>query len=174
MFLSLFSYFTEGSPVDIVLLQDLPSSKGFLPSFCGFKYFATPVARPRVACCLAQKFFHTFPVRPFFPPETDDFMLVDIFMPQACFGPNFPCFMSGNSCARPLPRAPHSLSPASSLLDVTYPYLVAGDFNIHNSATEPSRLLSFQEEKESARGFNRAADLEFTLLNTPGDYTRFL
>jgi len=50
VFLSLFSSLIEGPPVDFVLLQDPPSSKGFLPGYAGFKSFAPPVARPRVAC----------------------------------------------------------------------------------------------------------------------------
>jgi len=50
VFLSLFSSLTEGPPPDMVLLQDPLSSKGFLPSFSGFKSFAPPVGRPRVAC----------------------------------------------------------------------------------------------------------------------------
>jgi len=54
VFLSLFSSFTEGpSHVDIVLLQDPPSSKGFLSCFHGFKSFAPPIARPRMACYIS-------------------------------------------------------------------------------------------------------------------------
>jgi len=82
-------------------------------------------------------------------------------------------FTIGNAYARPLTPFPHSVSPESSLLDLDHPYLVAGDFNIHNAATDPSRLLSSKEEKESAPYFDRASDLGFTLLNTPGVYTRF-
>ena len=68
---SLFSSFPEGSPVDIVLLQDPPSSKGFLPSFIGFKSFAPPVARPRVACYVSQKFLQRFAIVPFFHLERE-------------------------------------------------------------------------------------------------------
>jgi len=67
----------------------------------------------------------------------------------------------------------HSVSPESALLDLDHPYLVAGDCNIHNAATDPSLLLSSKEEKESAPYFDRASDLGFTLLNTPGICTRF-
>jgi len=70
VFLSLFSSFTEGpSPIDIVLLQDPPFSKGFLPSFHGFKSFAPPTARPRVAGSVSLNFLQQFAVLPFFPPE---------------------------------------------------------------------------------------------------------
>ena len=50
VFLSLFFSLVEGAPPYIVPLKEPPSSKGFLPSFSGFKSFAPPVARPRVAC----------------------------------------------------------------------------------------------------------------------------
>ena len=53
------------------------------------------------------------------------------------------------------------------------PYLVAGDFTIHNTAADMSRLLSANEEEESASNLDRAWDLGFTLLNTPGIYTCF-
>jgi len=173
VFLSLFSSLTEGPPANIVLLQDPPSSKGFLPSFSGFKSFAPPIARPRVACYISQKFLQEFAVLPFFPSETDDFMAPDVFTPRGCFGSKFPCFRIGTSYARSLPPAPHSVFPESSLLDIEYSYLVAGDFNIDNSATDPSRLLSSKEAREFAPYFDRATDLGFTFLNTPGIYTRF-
>jgi len=163
----------KAPPLALCFYKTPPSSKGFLPKFSGFRSFAPPVARPRVACYLSQKDWQKFAVLPFFPPETDDFMAVDVFTPQGCFGSNYPRFRIGNSYARPLPPAPHSVSPESSLLDLEYPYLLTGDFNIHNSATNPSRLLSSKEERESAPYFDRAADLGFNLLNTPGVYTRF-
>ena len=49
VFLSLFNSFVGLPPVDIVLLQDPPSRKGFLPSFTGFKSFCSPTPRPAVA-----------------------------------------------------------------------------------------------------------------------------
>jgi len=76
-------------------------------------------------------------------------MVLDMFTPRGCFGTCFPHFRIGNSYARPLPHAPHSVSPESSLLDHEYPDLVAGDFNIHNVATDRSRLLSLKEGRES-------------------------
>jgi len=100
-------------------------------------------------------------------------MAVDVFNPQGCFGTNFPRLSIGNTYAILLPVHPHSVSPESALHDLGYPYLVAGDFNIHNAASDPSRLLSTKEEKESAPYFDRATDLGFSHLNTPGIYTRF-
>jgi len=172
VFLSLFSSLAEGPP-DLVLLQDSPSSKGFLPSFSRFKSFAPPVGRPRVAWYVSQDFLRRFAVLPSFPPETDDCMFLDVATPQGCFGTEFPRFTIGNVYARPLPPFPHSISPEHALLDLDHPSLVAGDFNIHNAATDPTRLLSSKEEKESPPYFDHAADLGFTLLNTPGMNTRF-
>jgi len=174
VFLSLFSSLTEGaSRANIILLQDPPSSKGFLPSFQGFKSFAPPIARPRVAYYVSLSFLQQFAVLPFFPPETDDFMPLDVYTPKACFGQMFyPCTI-GNSYARPIPPAPHSLSPETAFSSFDFPYLVAGECNIHNAASDPSRLLSSKEEKESAPYFSRASDLGYTLPNTPGIYTLF-
>jgi len=173
VFLSLFSSLVEGLPPDIVLLQDPPSSKRFLPSFSYFKSFAPPVARPRVACFVSRNILPNFAVLPFFPPETDDFMALYVFTPRGYFGTNFRCFTIGSIYARPLPSSPHSVSPESSLLNLEPRYLVASDFNIHNAGTDPSRLLSLKEEKESASYFDQASDLGFTPLNVPGVHTRF-
>jgi len=174
VFLSLFSSLTEGpSCVDFVLLQDPPFSKGFLPSFRGFKSFAPPIARPRVACYVSLNLLQQFAVLPVFPPESDAFMALDIHTPKGCFGLKAPLFRIGNSYARPLPPAPHSVSPETALPLFEFPYLIARDFNIHNAASDPSRLLSAKEEREAAPSFDRASDLGYTLLNTPGIYTRF-
>jgi len=174
VWLSLVSSLTEGpSRVDIVLLQDPLYSKGCLPSFPGFKSLAPPIARPRVACYLSLSFLQQFAVLPFFPLESDHLMALDVFTPKGFFGLTFPCFRIGNFYGRTLPPAPHSVSPQTSLPVFDFPYLVAGDFNIHNTASDPTRLLSWKEENESAPYFNRATDLGYTLLNTPGICTRF-
>jgi len=96
VFLSLFCSLMEGHPVDLVLLQDPPSSKGFLPCYAGFKSFAPPVSRPTVASYVSQSLLQKFGVLPFFPPETDDFMAMDVLTPQGCFGSSFPRFRIGN------------------------------------------------------------------------------
>jgi len=171
VFLSLFSSLTEGHLTDLVLLQDPPATKGFLPSFSGFKSFAPPIARPRVACYLSQKVLQEFGVLLFFPPETDKLIALDVFSRRGGFDSKFTHFRIGNSYGRPVAPAANSVSPKSSLLDLEYPYLVAGDFNIYNSATDPCMLMSSKEQGESAPYFDRATDLGFTLLNTPGIYT---
>jgi len=144
--LSLFSSLTEGSPPDMVLLQDPPSSKGFRLSFLGFKAFAPPVARPRVACYISLNFLRTITVLPFFPPETDDFRMLDVFTPQGCYGTNSPRFTIGNAYARPLPPFPHSVSPVSFLLELNHPYSVAGDFNF--TMQQPTPLGSSPQRRK--------------------------
>jgi len=99
-----------------------------------------------VACYVSQDFLRRFPVLPSFPPGTEDFMMLDVSTPQAYFGTKFPHYTIGNAYARPLPPFPPSVSPESALLNLDHPYLVAGDFNIHNRATNLSRLLASKEE----------------------------
>jgi len=105
VFLSLFSSFTEGPPVDIVLLQDPLSSNGFLPKFSGFKSFPPSIARPTVACYVSQRFSQKFAVLQFFLPERDDVLALDVFTPRGCFGSNLPGFRIGK------PTPDHSHSP---------------------------------------------------------------
>ena len=46
--------------------------------------------------------------------------------------------------------------------------------NIHNTLSDPLRDFSPNVIAVSASYFERAADMGFSLLNTPGVYTRFL
>ena len=54
-----------------------------------------------------------------------------------------------------------------------FPYVVAGDFNIHNPASDPLCVILAMEEQTSARYFEQATDLGCTLLNTPGVFSRY-
>jgi len=81
------------------------------------------------------------------------FLLMDVYTANGCFGQKFPRFRIGNSYAKPLPPAPHSVSPKTALPFFDFPYLVADEFNIHNAASDPSMLLSSKEEQESAPYF---------------------
>jgi len=85
----------------------------------------------------------------------------------------FSPFQDRQHVPKAAPPKPPLRLPRDCLCDLEYLYLVAGDFNIQNAATDPSTLLSAKEEKESAPYFGLATDLGFTLLNTPGIYTQF-
>ena len=172
VFLSLFNSFVEFSPVDIVLLQDLPVYHGSLPSFAGFKAFAPPVPKPRVACYVALGFCRKYTLLPAFVPQMDDVMFLDIFTPEGFFDFSATKFRIGNVYSRSLAQPPtHTVTPATALADYDFPYLVAGDFNIHNPASGPLRVISCTEERALAPYFDQATDLEYTLLNTPGVFT---
>jgi len=107
VFLFLFSSLMQGpSSADILLLQDPLSSQGFLPSFHGFKSFAPPIARPRVACYVSSSFLQQFAVLPIFAPESNHFMALDVYSPKRSFRLKFPRFRIGNPYARPLPPSP--------------------------------------------------------------------
>ena len=66
-----------------------------------------------------------------------------------------------------------SVSPVDLFPQHDFPTLVLGDFNIHHSASDPTRLLSDQDQFISSPYFDRASAYLFSLLNTPGIYTRF-
>jgi len=159
--------------IDIVVLQDPPVSKGFLPSFAGFKSFAPCVIKPRVACYVAQRFLSNFTVFPGFVEGYEDFMFLDGFTPRGCFGSSYPRFRIPNPYARALNSTPRSVPPNVIFAELYFPYLVASDLNLHNPASDPTRVISAEEEKTSLLYFERTSSLGFSLLNTPGVYTRF-
>src|SRR5207302_5868251 len=66
-----------------------------------------------------------------------------------------------------------TISPEVAFPSSPLPTLVVGDFNIHNPMADPARDYSLTELSISFPYLSRATDLGFSLLNTPGVYTRF-
>jgi len=66
-----------------------------------------------------------------------------------------------------------SVSPVDLFPQHDFPTLVLGDLNIHHFVSDPTRLLSGYDQFISSPYFDRASALLFSLLNTPGVYTRF-
>ena len=173
VFLSLFSSFVGLPPVDVVMLQDPPSRKSFLPSFAGFKSFCPPTPRPAVAFYVSLSFLSFYTVLPVGSSSSEGVFHLDVYTPTGCFGTGSTKFRLTNVYSRSLPGSTKSVDPPDALPDVDFPCLAAGDFNIHNHAVDPLRVISRSEEKASTPYFNRATDLAYSLLNVPGVYTRF-
>ena len=174
VFLSLFNSFVGLPPVDIFMLQDPPSRRGFLPSLAGFKSICPPTPKPVVAFYVSLSFLSFYTVLPVGSSSSADVLHLDIYTPSGCFGTRFPKFRLTNVYSRSLPGSTKSVDPLDALPDVDFPCLAARDFNIHNCAVDPLRVISRSpEEKASTPYFDRATDLAYSLLNTPGVYTRF-
>ena len=174
VFLSLFNSFVEFFPVDIVLLHEPPVYHGSLPSFAGFKAFSPPSFQtqsrmPRRTGLLLK----ILPVTDIQPPA-DDVMFLDIFTPEGYFHLSSPKFRVGKVYS-PVHTQPstHTVSPAMCLTNQDSHDLVAGDFNIHNIASDPLCVTSSTEECTSAPYFDQATDLGYPMLNTPGVFTRY-
>jgi len=179
VFLSLFSSLTEGpSCVDIVLLQDPPSSKGFLPSFQGFKSFAPPIARPRVACYVSLSFLQQFAVLPFFPPESDDFMALDVYTPKACFGLNFLPLELATPMPDHSPRPPTLSPPRQPSRFLTFPiWSLATLISTMRHLTPPDSFLRRKKESPphtSTEPRTWATPSLIPLASTPGSHLQEL
>ena len=173
VFLSLLNSFVGLPPVDIVRLQDPPSRKGFLPKFAGFKSFHPLTPKPAVAVYVSLSFLSFYTVLPVASSSSADVFHLDIYTPSGCFGTGSPKFGLTNVYSRSLPGSIKLVDPPNALPDVDSPCLAAGDFNIHNHAVDPLRVISRSGEKASTPYFDRATDLAYSQLNTPGVYTRF-
>ena len=64
-------------------------------------------------------------------------------------------------------------APAQMFPELDFPCLIANDFNIHNPLSDPLWDFSPNDIAISAPYFERAADMGFFLLNTPGVYSHF-
>jgi len=101
-------------------------------------------------------------------------MALDLFTPDGFFNPSTTGFTIINSYStkgrsnntRSVP--PNIIFPASPL-----PTLTLGDRNIHHPTADPLRTFKDDVIATSTPYFDMATDLGFTLLNTPGVFTRF-
>ena len=168
VFLSLVNSFVGLPPVDIVMLQDPPSRKGFLPSFADFKSFCPPSLKPAVAFYVSLSFLSFYTVLPVASSASAEVFHLDIYTPSGCFGTPSPKFTLTNVYSCSLPGSVKSVDQTEALPAVDFPCQVAGDFNIHNRAVDPLRVITRFEEKASTPYFDRATDLAYSLLNTSG------
>jgi len=101
-------------------------------------------------------------------------MALDVFTSNGFFNPSTTGFTIINSYStkgranntRSVP--PDILFPSSPL-----PTLTLGDLNIHHPTAYPLRTFQEDEIATSTPYFDRATGLGFSLLNTPGVFTRF-
>ena len=84
VFLSLFNSFVGLPSVEVVLLQDPPSRKGFLPSFTGFKSFCPPNPKPAVAFYVSLRFLFFHAVLPVNSPSLTEVFHLHIYTPMIC------------------------------------------------------------------------------------------
>ena len=107
-------------------------------------------------------------------PQSEDVIFLDIFTANGFLEFPTPKIQVANVYSRSLEHPPsNSVSPASALADLDFPYLVVGHYNIHNPASDPLCVISSTEEWASAPYFDQAMNLGYTLHNTPGVYTRY-
>ena len=91
----------------------------------------------------------------FFNPSTTSFTIINSYSTKGC---------ANNTCSVPL----DIIFPSNPL-----PTLTLGDQNIYHPTADPFRTFKEDEIATSTPYFNRTTDLGFSLLNTPGVFTRF-
>jgi len=176
VFLSLFGSFTQVAHTpSIVALQDPLVYRGKLCSFTLFTVFSPPSTggcKPRVAFYVYTSFLSPVSLLPRFYSR-GDVMALDLFTPDGFFNPSTTGFTIINSYStkgrslntRSVP--PEIIFPASPL-----PTLTLGDLNIHHPTADPLRVFKEDEIATLSPYFDRATDLGFPLLTTPGVFTR--
>jgi len=177
VFLSLFGSFTQLTHLpSIVALQDPPVYRGKLPSFNLFTVVSPPTTaacKPWVAFYVYSSFLATVSLLPRFFGR-GDVMALDLFSPDGFFNPSTTVLTIINSyrtkgCSNNTRSVPPDIIFPSSPL----PTLTLGDLNIHHPTADPLRTFKEDEIATSSSYFDRATDLGFSLLNTPGVFTRF-
>jgi len=175
VFQTLFSFFAsvESSP-HIVALQDIPLRRNCPPVFCNYKCFFPPATdsyKPHVATYVHERLLSVISILPLFF-ERDDLMAVNFHSPEGLFDTSHNLFRLYNAYSMPSGHT-RSVSPVDLFPQHDFPTLVLGDLNIHHSASDPTCLLSNYDQFISSTYFDRASAQLFSLLDTPGVYTRY-
>jgi len=101
-------------------------------------------------------------------------MALDLFTPDGFFNPSTTRFTMVNSYStKGRSNNTRSVPPDIIFPSSLVPTLTLGDLNIHHPTADPLRSFKENEIATSAPYFDRATDLGFSLLNTPGVYTPF-
>src|ERR1700760_2961379 len=132
VFLSLMNSLTSLDPHPMVVaIQDPPVRNGRLPRFSSFKCLHPPHKRPRVAFYLHPHLIGSTSVLPVSSPRPD-LMSIDLFAPGGFFEFSFTRLRLTNAYNLPCQQAPfRSLSPQDLFVDLSFPTLIMGDFNLH-------------------------------------------
>ena len=150
--------------------------RGMTPIINGYRGF-TPLpqtGRSRVATYVLSSINRLFRV---FPTTSarNDMLEVVVVSDNPLFSSAIKSFCLVNIYRLPrgssLPGTP--LTPDNVFSPSSLPKFVAGDLNLHHPTSDPTRTLSDREFRESEPFFSLAAERGFSLLNTPGVYTRF-
>jgi len=175
VFQTLFSFFAsvESSP-HIVAPQDIPLWRNCPPVFRNYKCFFPPATdsyKPRVATYVHERLLSVISILPLFF-ERGDLMAVNFHSPEELFDTSHNLFRLYNAYSIPSGHT-RSVSPVDLFPQHDFPTLVLGDLNIHHSASDPTRLLSNYDHFISSPYFDRASAQLFSLLKTPGVYSRY-
>jgi len=177
MFLSLFGSFSHlATTLSIVALQDPPVYRGKLPSFQLYTCFSPPSensAKPRVAFYVFNPFLSTITLWPKLFGR-NDVMALNPLTPEGFFDPSIVGFILVNFYSTK-GRSNNTRSVPADVIfpDLSGPVLTWGDLNIHHPTADPLRTFKEDELATSVPYFDRATGLGYSLLNTPGVYTRF-
>ena len=159
-----------------VLIQEPPLVCGIVTSFSGFMCFHCPLSlgRLRVATYVDTTVARGLEVSS--APATSPLLMeVVLSSPSGICTPSQKALRIINIYNPP--RAAASTAPRFTPSDIfplgTAATQVAGDFNLHHCATDPTRAVSWKEYLTSDPFFSMADQQGFSLLNTPGVYTRF-
>jgi len=175
VFQTLFSFFpsVESSP-HIVALEDIPLWRNCPPVFRNYKCFFPPATdsyKPRVATYVHERLLSVISILLLFF-ERGDLLAVNFQSPERLFDTSHNLFCLYNAYSIPSGHT-RSVSPVDLFPQHHFITLVLGDLNIHHPASDPTRLLSNYDQFISKPYFDRASAQLFSLLNTPGVYTRF-
>jgi len=144
VFQTLFSFFAsvESSP-HIVALQDIPLWRNCPPVFPNYKCCFPPATdsyKPGVATYVHERLLSLISILPLFF-EMRDLMAVNFHSPEGHFDTSHNLFRLYNAYSIPSGHT-RSVSPVDLFPQHDFPTFVLGDFNIHHSASDPTRLLS--------------------------------
>src|SRR5437879_584499 len=101
-------------------------------------------------------------------------MAIDIHSQKGLFRSKHKIFQLYNSYSvNGISCSSRTLPPQVLFSEYPFPTITMGDFNQHHPLPDPVRELLSQDISVYASYFDRATDLDYSLLNIPGIFTQF-
>jgi len=163
-------------PPHVVALQDVSFWRDLPPVVKPHKFYVPPplpLYKPRVVTYVSKRFVTVVSALPWFF-DRGNLMIINFPSENGLFESAFTVFRIYNTYSTIHPStSQHTSIPEDLFPTHILPSLTVGNLNIHNYLSAPARLLSDSEFNVSSQYFELAVGRLYTLLHTPGVFTRF-
>jgi len=160
----------KGFDVSFICVQDPPLFNGQPLRAPGYECISLNADKVRVCTYVSLKVL--LDISFVVVPRDQDILYLRIFAKEGSLLGNHRSLGIINTYNRPA-EGGHTVTAESLFTETNEPTLVVGDLNVHTAYTDPMRNLEPGERRRGEHYMRLAALRGYTIINTPGIYTRF-